>query len=286
MKIMIPMKRLVLFTMAMLIGLGTASFAQDPDTSKVRIGNKKYTIIVDDDKEIRIITDEDVTIDAPVVKHKVHKKKKHKMNGTWDGFEFGIANFVNSDYAMEMPAGADFLTPKMPNSWTLNFNFAEKSLGLIYNYVGVVTGLGFEYTRYMLENDVKLAEVDDMIVGQPVDMDLDKNRFSMTYLNVPLLAEFQVPVYGERNRVRVSGGVIGGVRLGSRQVQKFMDNGEKQKIKAKDPYGLRTFRYGFTARVGYGDFALFANYYPQPLFEDGMGPDIYPVTVGIHIGGE
>ncbi len=168
----------------------------------------------------------------------------------------------------------------------MNFNMMEKSLGIVKNYFGIVTGLGFEYTRYMLENDVKIDEVDGMMTGIPVDMDLSKNRLSMCYLNAPLMAEIQIPVYGESNRIKLAAGVLGGVRLGSRQVQKFVADGEKQKIKSKDSFNLRNFRYGFTARVGYGDLALFANYYPQPLFVDGMGPDILPVTVGIHIGGE
>jgi len=122
------------------------------------------------------------------------------------------------------------------------------------------------------------------MTGTPVDFDLNKNRFSMTYLNVPLMLEFQIPVYGEHNRIKLSAGVVGGVKLGSRQVQKYTVDGEKQKIKSKDSYNLRNFKYGFTARVGYGDITLFANYYPQTLFTDGMGPDIYPVTVGLHLG--
>ena len=206
------------------------------------------------------------------------------MDGTWDGLEIGSANFVNSDYEFALPAEAAFIEPDMLKSLTFNFNFAEKSLGIIRNYFGIVTGMGLEYTRYMLTNDVKLAEVGGQMTGTPVDFDLNKNRFSMTYLNVPLMLEFQIPVYGEHNRIKLSAGVVGGVKLGSRQVQKYTVDGEKQKIKSKDSYNLRNFKYGFTARVGYGDITLFANYYPQTLFTDGMGPDIYPVTVGLHLG--
>ena len=61
----------------------------------------------------------------------------------------------------------------------------------------------------------------------------------------------------------------------------------KNKIKDKDDhFNLRDFRYGLTARLAYGDFGFFANYYPQSLFKDNMGPEMFPVTVGIHIGGE
>jgi len=278
------MKRFSLL-LAVLIGFGAAAFSQDPDTSKVRIGKKQYTIIVDEDKDIRIITEDGD--DDVVVRERVHKKKKmRRMNGTWDGLEIGVNSFLNSDYEMDLPSNAGFMDLRVPNSWAVNLNFAEKSFGLVGNYFGLVTGLGFEYNRYMLTNDVNISEVDGFMTGVPVDIDFNKNRLSVCYLDIPLLAEIQLPVTGEHNRIHISGGVIGGMRLGSRQVQKYTVDGEKQKDKTKGDFNLRNFRYGFTARVGYGDFAFFANYYPQTLFADGMGPDIFPVTVGIHLGGE
>ncbi len=275
------MKRFSLL-LAVLIGFGAAAYSQDPDTSKVRIGKKQYTIIVDDDKEVRIITDNDE--DVKVHKIVSKKKKMHRMNGMWDGFELGVNNFVNTDYQFDFLPEGDFMKLEVPNSWGFNLNFAEKSFGLIGNYFGLVSGLGLEYNRYMLSNDVDIDYIDDQMTGVPVDIDFDKNRFSSWYLNVPLMAEIQLPVTGEHNRIHLSAGVIGGMRLCSRQVQKYTIDGEKQKDKTKGDFNLRNFRYGFTARIGYGDLAFFANYYPQTLFEDGLGPDIYPVTIGIHFG--
>ncbi len=264
------MKRFTLISLVLLFGLGVGVFAQEADTSKVRIGKKEYTVI--SDSKVKIYEQPD------------KYKHRNRMNGTWDGLEFGLTNFVDVDYAMDLPENAGFMDLDMGRSWGIHFNFAEKSLGIIKNYVGIVTGLGLEYDRYMLTNDVKVEEVDGMMTGVPVDMDLNKNRLSMAYLNLPLLAEIQIPVWGEHNRIIINGGIVGGLRIGSRQVQKYKTGGEKQKIKNKDTFNLRNFRYGFTARVGYGDMTLFANYYPQTLFNDGMGPDIYPVTVGIHFG--
>lgn len=278
------MKRLTFIALALLIGFGS-SFAQEADTSKVRIGKKKYTIIVDDDKDIQIITDDDIDDDHIVIREYQNKKKRpRKMDGTWEGLELGLNNFVNADYGLDLPSDAAFMETNLPSSWSLSLNIAEKSLGLIQNYFGLVTGLGFEFNRYMLANDVKIAEVDGMMTGLPMDMDLEKNRLNMAWVNLPLMAEIQIPVYGEHNRLKLAGGVVGGLRMYARQVQKYRMDGEKQKLKIKDGFNFRDLRYGFTARVAYGDWALFANYYPQTLFKDGMGPDIYPVTVGIHIG--
>lgn len=281
------MKRTALFTLT-LIFLSGSIIAQEADTSKVRIGKKKYTIIVDDNKDVQIITDHDESTDSFVIRdtRSNHKKKKHvrRMDGMWEGIEFGFSNFANSDYGFDLPSEASFMDLDMTRSWAVNLNFAEKSLGIVKNYFGLVTGLGFEYNRYMLSNPVKIAEVNGQMTGVPVDLALDKNRLSAAYLNIPLMAEFQIPVYGEYNRIHVSGGVVGGVRVFSRQVQKYKLDGDRQKMKTKDDFNLRDFRYGFTARVGYGDWAVFANYYPQTLFKNDLGPDIYPITFGIHIG--
>lgn len=279
------MKKIVLLAAAALVLVGLNSYGQDPDTSKVRIGNKKYTVIVDDDKEIKILTEGDSNV---VIKER-HIDREHKpakrMNGTWGGFELGVTNFVNTDYKMTLPAGGEFMDLKVANSLEFNFNFAEKSLGIIKNYVGIVTGLGLQYQNYRFADDFSLTKTDNGITAEPVEMELYKNRLSIWHLNLPLMLEFQIPVYGENTRIKLAAGVIGGLRIGSRQVQKYMVNDEKQKTKIRDDFYLRSFNYGFTARVGYGDVALFANYYPQTLFENCKGPEIYPITIGLHFGG-
>lgn len=280
------MKRVVILALAGIIGIGLNGYSQeDPDTSKIRIGNKKYTVIVDSDRDIQIITDEDGDMIVRERESRYHKKPARKMDGTWGGFEFGLATLTNADYKLQLPSDGAFLDYNMNQSYGFNFNFAEKSLGIIRNYVGLVTGLGFEYQQFMLTNDIDLVKFSDGIGSEPVDMGLSKNRFSMCYLTLPLMLEFQIPVYGENHRIKLSAGIIGGLRLGSRQVQKYEISGEKQKIKTKDDFYLRDFRYGFTGRVGYGDVALFATYYPQTMFETDKGPEVFPLTFGIHFGG-
>ncbi|MFA6126442.1 MAG: hypothetical protein WC699_03970 [Bacteroidales bacterium] len=279
------MKKIALLATAALVLVGLNSYGQDPDTSKIRIGKKQYTVIVDDDKGVRIVTDGDENVVTEDFFEKKHHNQGPRMDGTWGGFEIGLANFVNSDYKMAMPAGGEFMDLKVANSLDFSFNFAEKSLGIIKNYVGIVTGLGIQYTNYRFSSDFNLTKTADGIIAEPVTVDLDKNRLGIWHLNLPLMVEFQIPVYGENTRIKLAAGVIGGLRIGSRQVQKYTENGEKQKIKIRDDFYLRNFNYGFTARVGYHDVALFANYYPQTLFKDCMGPEIYPVTIGLHFGG-
>ena len=158
------MKKVALLAIAALVLFGLNSYGQNPDTSRIRIGNKKYTVIVDN-KDVRIITDEDgkvVTEDIRGDKKHEHKHKPgRRMNGTWGGFEIGLANFVNSDYKLpdynQSSLGDKFMDLKVASSWDASFNFAEKSLGIIRNYVGIVTGLGIEYTNYRFVNDFTVS---------------------------------------------------------------------------------------------------------------------------------
>jgi hypothetical protein len=279
------MKKIFLLATAALVLFGLNGYGQEPDTSKIRIGNKKYTVIVDNDKGIKILTEGD----SNTIVKEHHMERPHnsvkRMNGTWGGLEIGLTNFVNSDFKMTLPEAGRFMDLKVANSLEFNINFAEKTLGLIRNYVGIVTGLGLQYQNYRFVDDFSLIKTENGIVAEPVAMELYKNRLSIWHLNLPLLVEFQIPVYGEKKRIKLSAGVIGGLRIGSRQVQKYMVNDEKQKVKIRDDFYLRDFNYGFTARLGYGNVALFASYYPQTLFENCKGPEIYPVTLGLHFGG-
>ena len=90
------MKRFTLIALALIFGLGISVYSQEADTSKVRIGKKEYTVI--SDSKVKIYENDD--------KH----NHRTKMRGTWDGLEFGLTNFMNSDYSLDLPSWKDSLT--------------------------------------------------------------------------------------------------------------------------------------------------------------------------------
>ncbi len=55
--------------------------------------------------------------------------------------------------------------------------------------------------------------------------------------------------------------------------------------KQSDKHFFNSTRLSATARVGYGNFSLFASYQINNLLKDGVGPDIKPLQVGICISG-
>jgi hypothetical protein len=129
--------------------------------------------------------------------------------------------------------------------------------------------LGFEFNNYRFDNDITIQKVDGIIVEDAtsyVDVNISKTKLATTYFTVPILFELHIPV--RNDEFRIVTGVIGGVKIGSRTKVVYKDDG---------------FRYGLTARLGFEDVNLFANYYMTTLFEKDKGPELYPFSVGISI---
>lgn len=251
------------------------------DTTRIKLGNKGVTIIEDDsgtkvdwsdldDKE-----GDDDNGDEP-------KKKSTKFKPHWAGFEIGINNYVNSDFKMDLAPENSFMDLNTGRSWNFNLNFIEYGIGLGTDKVGLVTGMGVEWNNYHFDNGNVITKDDNRyIVGldPPENASVQKAKLQTTYLTAPLLLEFQIPA--GKKRVHISGGVVGGLKIGSKTKMIYTVNGNKQKDKVKDDFNLNSLRYGFTARVGYKFLKLHATYYPISLFESGKGPELYPFQVGL-----
>jgi len=97
------------------------------------------------------------------------------------------------------------------------------------------------------------------------NIDYSNNRFSSSYLRIPLSFEFKGKENANGNRFHLVVGPEGGFLLNGRVKQISAENG-KQKF--DDTYHFTTFRYGGFARMGYGALGLFAKYYVNDMFEN------------------
>lgn len=91
------------------------------------------------------------------------------------------------------------------------------------------------------------------------------------------MLEFQIPVSGNNKKLYFSGGVIGGLKVGSHTKVKI----DGSKSKDRGDFNINPFRYGATARFGYKGINLFGTYYFSTFFKDSRGPEMYPFTIGI-----
>ena len=91
------------------------------------------------------------------------------------------------------------------------------------------------------------------------------------------MLEFQIPVSGHSKKLYFSGGVVGGLKVGSHTKTKIDGN----KSKDRGDFNISPFRYGATARFGYKGINLFGTYYFSTFFKNGRGPEMFPFTIGI-----
>jgi Skp family chaperone for outer membrane proteins len=205
--------------------------------------------------------------------------RKKKFRGHWAGFELGMNNYMNKDNQLTF-AGEDVnFELDAGRSWQFTINFTEYSIPFGKN-VGLVTGLGTDFNNYHFRNNVRLEEIDNMIIATEVpDVKFDKNKIATWSFTMPLLLEIQL----HKPNFYISGGIVGKVKVLSWSKQKYELDGGKFKDKTRSDFLMNTFRYGLTARVGFGFLRVFANYDLVPLFQKDRGPELYPVSVGISL---
>ena len=245
-----------------------------PDTI-VASSNQDTTIVRIGKKDVKVIDHNDGT-EILWGKDKHRRDRSGRFNGHWEGIEFGFNGFDEADYSDYN--GIEFMSLNQGKSAEFNLNFYELNIGLAKSYVGLVSGMGLSFNSYRFENPYTFVK--GATRTEPVLLDyedLSKTKLAVSYLNVPLLLEFQIPVNQNEGRLFINAGLVGGVKLGSHTKVKHGDTKDKD----RSGFNLNSFKYSATARVGYKDVSLFATYSLTPLFQSGKGPELTPFTVGI-----
>jgi len=249
------------------------------DTMIIKVGRKGLKIIESDDgTSVDLINLDDFDEDEGK-----KKKSRKSFNGHWKGLELGMNNYLTSDYSLALPAEAQFMELNTGKSWCVNLNMLQYDIGFGTDKVGLVTGMGLEFNNYRFDGENSIVK--DPVTNEIVSLNygattyIEKTKLTTSYLTVPLLLELQIPVSGHK-RIHISGGIIGGLKIGSHTKVLYKADGNKQKDKISDDFNLSPLRYGLTARIGYRALKIFATYNLTPLFETGQGPELYPVSIG------
>lgn len=238
----------------------------DGDTLKFKVGKRKFMVTGDEDGE------------------KKEKSKLPEIN--WAGIGLGVNGYLNSDNETEVPAGYDFLDLDYRKSINVQVNFWEQRIPICKKYVNLVTGMGFDFSNYRFENNYRL-NTDASYISATYDSvhDFQKAKLITTYLQIPLLLQFNTPANGHIKSFHLSAGVVGGLRIGSHTKYVYDDGNAEVKPKTRNDYNLSPFRYSAMARIGYGKFDIYASYALNTLFKESEGPRLYPFNVGITLAG-
>jgi len=212
------------------------------------------------------------------------KPKRKSFNSHLQGVDIGFNQFLNSDRTTNSPSNYNFLELNTSKSIGITIYPYKENIELEPSgHIGLVTALGLEFNNYRFDTPNLLNINDEGVLTSTLFTtgSVEKYKLTTLHLTLPVLLEFQIPSQS-KDRVYVSGGVIGGVRLRSHTKLVYNTNsGGREKEKQRDDYGLSSLRYGVMGKVGYKFINLYGVYYLTPLFSGVGTPDLFPFSVGI-----
>jgi hypothetical protein len=240
---------------------------KDKDTMTYNLKRKKILVITDDMVEI---------------KNRESRKSGFKH---WRGIMAGVNGYVNPAGALSLPKQNSFMELNYARSYNFQFNFIERQFNISSNHVKLVTGLGIDYHQYEFLPRTSLRADSSYTIGR-VDtssrMQYRKNRLRVTYLQVPLLLEFNSSNNPSKS-FHIAMGVIGQYRIGSKTKQELLEAGDEITRIRKDDFNLSPFAAKAHVNFGYRGWTIYGEYSLTPLFQSGKGPELYPFAVGLRI---
>lgn len=255
------------------ICLTSMLFAQEtPDTTRFNVGTSKVIIINPKGAAVKVEND---TVNA-----EPDEEELNDINAHWAGIEFGPTILLNKDMKSSFPNDPQWENdPGKSFSWSLNL--LEHKFPIYKNHIGIVTGLGFNWTQIGLKQYVLQHTTDTLFAISDTVNVYKKNKLRAIYLTAPLMIEFCGNESGD-DGFYFAAGVIGGVRIGS-SVKTVTEGDSKLKQKVKGTYGLDAFRLDAAMRLGYDDWGVYLNYNVMPLFDTDKTAAVYPLTFGVSL---
>lgn len=246
----------------------------EPDTTNLNMGKTKILIINNPDKDA---DSSDVDTDEGN-----KKDKGYSNDGHWAGIDFGVTMLMNNQFQTSFPSHPQWENdPSRSFNWSLNI--FDHRFNLYRDRIGITTGVGLNLARIGIKNNQVLLDTSDSLwVFNDSINTYSKNKLRATYLQIPLLFEFNSSSDTDKS-FWLTAGVVGGVRLGSSTKRKIEKGTFESKEKIKGVYGLNPFKLDGTVRMGYGNWGLFANYSLIPLFDTDKTAEVYPLTFGISL---
>jgi hypothetical protein len=240
-------------------------------------GEKSTTIIIDDDG---ISIDGDDDWDGEKVKEAKRKYKGQKTHGYFELY-FGWNNWVDESglaTAEETPFTTELdFWPSM--NWGFGFG-GRTRLGDSKFLVRYGAQINLHYFRLKGNTIlVKDETIDGTVFIQDQSRNYRRSSYRITYLDAPVLFEFDNSKPGRSNGFSLAAGGYAGLRIGSRNRLKFSDfNGDQTKLKEYNNFYTNGWRYGVMGQVGFGTFKITAKYDLNTLFRDDRATPDYQIA--------
>lgn len=145
------------------------------------------------------------------------------------------------------------------------------------NWLRLRYGFAFQFNGLKPTDNRYFVEEGENTQLETFHIDLDKSKFRMDNLVIPLHFEFGPSVrretdsrvwFSEEDEFKMGIGGYAGLSIGERQKLKYSDNDRKVKEKHKNDFNTNDFIYGLSAYIGWGDTSLYAKYDLNEIFQD------------------
>ena len=157
------------------------------------------------------------------------------------------------------------------------------------NWLRIKYGVSFQFNGLKPTDNRYFVEDGEQTVLVEHDFDLDKSKFRMDNLVVPIHFEFgpSKKVESERSlrfytdkKLKIGLGGYAGFNIGERQKLKYEDDGENVKKKLKGDYNTNEFIYGLSGYLGWGGSALYVKYHLNTIFKE-PNAELHNFSVGL-----
>lgn len=117
-----------------------------------------------------------------------------------------------------------------------------------------------------------------------------KYKLATAFLEAPVELRFSSKPLDDKHSVKAAVGVKVGTMLaawtkGKTEVNSNGNTLRSYTDKEKSKHFFNTTRLSVMGRLGYGKFSLFTSYAITPLFKEGIGPQVRPLTIGLTLSG-
>ena len=195
--------------------------------------------------------------------------------------DMGISSYMHNQ-SLNLPNSMNDLEQNLGRSINVNLWAFKQRVSLIQGYANLKYGLSFNFHNYALNNDVTLLANTDSLQIVPSEVNLKRNKLATTYMEFPLMLNFETNPKKTSKSFRIGAGAYAGLLLSARTKQKSEALG---KVKLKDDFNMNKYRFGLVGEIGMGPITFFANYGITPLFVEGNGPELNAFNFGISIIG-
>lgn len=147
-----------------------------------------------------------------------------------------------------------------------------------HNLLHAKYGLSLMYNNLRATDNRLFATAGNQTNLQTSTVNLDESRFRSVFLVAPVHLEFDFSgkkidkegnsYFKTHDSFRLGIGGYGGVRIKSKQILKYEENGHDIKVKEKGSFNASDFTYGLSGYIGYGATSLYVKYDLNPMFKN------------------